>query len=106
MNQNVIVGVRRACQQLLDRLRSIREQMDNPTWEELITKAYNDNVDLQAHGFTRTDEEYNFVVFGFTLAEVKLDVLTGQFNLVRIDLCKDVGQSISPEIDIGQVSKS
>ncbi|KAJ8719321.1 hypothetical protein PYW08_011496 [Mythimna loreyi] len=103
MNQNVIVGVRRACQQLLERLKPIREQMDNPTWEELITKAYNDNVDLQTHGFTRTDEEYPFDVFGVTLAEVELDVLTGQFQLIRVDLCEDVGQSVSPEIDIGQV---
>ncbi|KAJ8719954.1 hypothetical protein PYW07_011997 [Mythimna separata] len=103
MNQNVIVGIRRACQQLLERLRPIREQMDNPTWEELIKKAHTDNVDLQAHGFTRTDEEYPFDVFGVTLAEVELDLLTGQFQLVRVDLCEDVGQSVSPEIDIGQV---
>ncbi|KAJ8719322.1 hypothetical protein PYW08_011497 [Mythimna loreyi] len=103
INQNVIVGVRRACQQLLDRLRPIREQMNNPTWEELITRAYNENVDLQTHGFTRTDEEYPYDIFGVTLAEVELDVLTGQFELIRVDLYEDVGQSVSPEIDIGQV---
>ncbi|KAJ8719323.1 hypothetical protein PYW08_011498 [Mythimna loreyi] len=103
VNQGVILGVSRACRQLLDRLRPIREQMDNPTWEELIKKAHLDNVDLQAHGFTRTDEEYNFVVYGVILAEVELDVLTGQFELLRVDLCEDVGQSVSPEIDIGQV---
>ncbi|KAJ8719955.1 hypothetical protein PYW07_011998 [Mythimna separata] len=103
VNQDVIVGVTRACQQLLDRLRPIREQMDNPSWEELIKKAHLDNVDLQVHGFTRTDEEYNFVVYGVILAEVELDVLTGQFELLRVDLCEDVGQSVSPEIDIGQV---
>lgn len=106
MNQNVMVGVRRACQQLLDRLRPIREQMDNPTWEELIKKAHIENVDLQAHGFTRTDEEYPFEVYGVTLAEVELDILTGQFELLRVDLCEDAGQSVSPEVDIGQVSVS
>ena len=104
MNQNVALGVRRACQQLLDRLKPVRDAMDNPTWEELITKAYNDNVDLQAHGFTRTNEEFPFDVYGVTLAEVELDVLTGQFQMLRVDLCEDVGQSINPEIDIGQVS--
>ncbi|KAH9639155.1 hypothetical protein HF086_018223 [Spodoptera exigua] len=103
MNQNVILGVKRACQQLLDRLKPIRDTMDNPTWEELITKAYNSNVDLQAHGFTRTDEAYPFPVYGVTLAEVEVDILTGQSELLRVDLYEDAGQSVSPEIDIGQV---
>nr|XP_049700113.1 uncharacterized protein LOC110380991 isoform X1 [Helicoverpa armigera] len=103
MNQNVILGVKRACQQLLDRLKPVRDGMDNPTWEELITKAYNDSVDLQTHGFTRSDEEYPFVVYGATVAEVELDVLTGEFELLRVDICEDAGQSLSPEIDIGQV---
>lgn len=104
MNQNVILGVKRACQQLLERLKPVRDTMDNPTWEELITKAYNSNVDLQAHGFTRTDEEYPFPVYGVTLAEVEVDILTGQSELLRVDLYEDAGQSVSPEIDIGQVS--
>ncbi|XP_022827043.1 xanthine dehydrogenase-like [Spodoptera litura] len=103
ISQNVLLGVRIACQQLLDRLKPIRDQMDNPTWEELITKAYNDNVDLQAHGYTRTDEKFAYDIYGVTLAEVELDVLTGEFELLRVDLCQDVGQSVSPEIDIGQV---
>ncbi|XP_050550274.1 uncharacterized protein LOC118267951 [Spodoptera frugiperda] len=103
VNYDVIAGVSKACKQLLSRLQPIRDQMDNPTWEELIIKAYNDNVDLQAHGFTTTTEEYPYDVYGVALAEVELDVLTGEFELLRVDLCEDIGQSVSPEIDIGQV---
>lgn len=104
VNYNVIAGVSKACKQLLSRLQPIRDQMDKPTWEELIIKAYNNNVDLQAHGFTTTTEEYPYDVYGVALAEVELDVLTGEFELLRVDLCEDIGQSVSPEIDIGQVS--
>ncbi|CAB3227927.1 unnamed protein product [Arctia plantaginis] len=97
------VGVRRACQELLRRLQPIRDQMNNPTWEELIKKAHTDNVDLQTHGYTRTDEDYSFPVFGVTLAEVELDVITGQFQIIRVDICQDAGQSVNPELDIGQI---
>ncbi|XP_047028407.1 xanthine dehydrogenase-like [Helicoverpa zea] len=103
MNQNVILGVKRACQELLKRLKPIRDQMDNPTWEELITKAYNSDVQLQTQGFTKTDDEFPFNVYGVTLAEVELDVLTGESELLRVDILQDAGQSVSPEIDIGQV---
>lgn len=100
---NVCVAVKRACVELNGRLQPIRAKMDNPTWQELITQAYNDNVDLQAHGFTRTDEEYPYPVYGVTLAEVELDVITGEYQTVRVDLCQDAGQSINPQIDVGQV---
>lgn len=104
VNQNVIVGVRRACEQLLARLQPVKNQMENPTWEELITEAYNNNVDLKTHGFTKMTEEYTHTAYGVTLAEVEIDVLTGELEILRVDLCEDAGLSVSPEIDVGQVS--
>ncbi|XP_026741805.1 aldehyde oxidase 1-like [Trichoplusia ni] len=103
LNQNIIVGVRRACEELLARLQPVRDQMDNPTWKELITEAYNNNVDLQTTGFTKVTEQYTHTAYGVTLAEVEIDVLTGEMEVLRVDLCEDVGLSISPEIDVGQV---
>lgn len=100
---NTCVGVKRACEELLRRLQPIRDKMNNPTWEELIKQAHTDNVDLQAQGFTRTDEEHMLNVFGVTLAEVELDVITGEFQIIRVDTCQDAGQSINPQIDVGQV---
>lgn len=42
-------------------------------------------------------------IYGVCAAEIELDVLTGQYEISRVDLLEDVGDSMSPEIDIGQV---
>ena len=48
---------------------------------------------------------FNYFCYGAALSEVELDTLTGDFHLLRTDLCMDVGQSLNPAIDIGQVSQ-
>ncbi|XP_075976857.1 uncharacterized protein LOC142977055 [Anticarsia gemmatalis] len=101
--QNVIIGLRRCCEQLQARLDPIKATLTDPTWEELIKAAYNNDVDLQAHGFVGTPDVQEYSVYGIALSEVEIDVLTGEFEILRVDLVQDVGISISPEIDIGQV---
>lgn len=105
-SQNVTVAVRKCCVELLDRLKPIKEQMNNPTWEELIKKAYDMNIDLQVKGFVNLEDVVQYNIYGITLAEVELDVLTGEFQMIRIDLIEDCGQSVNPKLDIGQVSIS
>lgn len=103
-SQNVGIGVQRCCEELLRRLEPIRRQMENPTWEELIQRAFTMQVDLQVHGFTSDADAQEYDIFGVTIAEVEVDVLTGEYEILRVDLLQDVGQSVSPEIDVGQVS--
>lgn len=100
---NVSLGVQRACEELLKRLEPIRTQLGNPTWEELISTAFNQNVDLQAHGFISRNDAQMYNVYAVAVAEVEVDVLTGELEIIRVDLSEDVGQSVSPEVDVGQV---
>ncbi|CAD0197572.1 unnamed protein product [Chrysodeixis includens] len=101
--QNIIIGVEKCCEQLLVRLEPIRRQLQNPTWEELIKKSFEKFVDLQAHGFVGKDDIQNYIVYGVTLAEVEIDVLTGESEILRVDILQDVGRSVNPALDIGQV---
>lgn len=103
-SQSAGIGVTRCCQELLRRLEPIIARLNNPTWAELIKSAYNQNVDLQVHAYVNLNDIQQYHIYGATLAEVEIDVLTGELEIRRVDLIEDVGQSVSPEIDVGQVS--
>lgn len=79
-----------------------------------MKRAYADRVNLSAQGFYRTpnldfDWEkgkgrmYNYFSYGAACSEVEVDTLTGDFNVLRSDILMDVGNSLNPAIDIGQV---
>ncbi|KAJ8719961.1 hypothetical protein PYW07_012004 [Mythimna separata] len=100
---SVLIGLRRCIEQLQARLDPIKATLDDPTWSELITAAYAAHVDLQAHGFVNQTDAQSYEIFGVACAEVEVDVLTGEYEVLRVDILQDVGVSISPEIDIGQI---
>ncbi|XP_072949588.1 xanthine dehydrogenase/oxidase-like [Epargyreus clarus] len=102
-SQNVGLGVQRCCEELLKRLSPIRLLLENPTWEQLIAKAAENGLDLQTHGFVSIVDNQIFDAYGVALSEVEIDVITGEYEIRRVDLSEDVGRSVSPEIDIGQV---
>lgn len=102
----VIIGLKRCVEQLQARLEPIKATLSNPTWEQLIAAAYTAQVDLQAHGYVNNLDAQTYEIYGMALCEAEVDVLTGEFQLRRVDILQDVGLSISPELDIGQVSFS
>ncbi|XP_041981242.1 xanthine dehydrogenase-like [Aricia agestis] len=102
-SQNVAIGVQKCCEQLLSRLASLRTELNNPTWEVLIKTAHSRDIDLQTHGFINMNDVQNYHIYGVTSVEVEIDVLTGESEIIRVDLLEDVGRSVNPEIDIGQV---
>jgi xanthine dehydrogenase large subunit len=71
-------------------------------------------ISLSATGFYRTPDigwdkatgwgkPFNYYAFGMCVSEVLVDTLTGFFKPLRTDILHDVGDSINPGIDKGQI---
>ncbi|XP_015433474.1 PREDICTED: indole-3-acetaldehyde oxidase-like [Dufourea novaeangliae] len=95
----------KACQELLKRLEPIKKELTNPTWQQLVLAATLKDVDLCARYMCTAQSEgvHNYHVYGVAIAEVEVDVLTGQHIVHRVDLMEDAGVSLNPEIDLGQI---
>ncbi|BDD82801.1 dehydrogenase [Tsukamurella pulmonis] len=84
------------------------------TWEEVVHAAYFQRVQLSASGYYRTEglhwdakamqgEPFKYFAYGVAASEVEVDGFTGAYHLRRVDIVHDVGDSLSPMIDIGQI---
>jgi xanthine dehydrogenase large subunit len=80
----------------------------------LVMQAYRARVSLSATGYYRTPKiEYDkttlrgrpffYFAYGAALSEVAVDTLTGETQLLRVDILHDAGRSLNPAIDLGQV---
>lgn len=83
-------------------------------WDELVRTAYFQRVQLSAAGFYRTEglhwdaksfqgSPFKYFSYGAAATEVEVDGFTGAYRIRRVDIVHDVGDSLSPMIDIGQV---
>ena len=83
-------------------------------WAELVASAYVQRVQLWAAGFHRTEglhwdsttmqgSPFKYFSYGAAATEVEVDGFTGAYRLRRVDIVHDVGDSLSPLVDIGQV---
>ncbi|WP_407547723.1 xanthine dehydrogenase molybdopterin binding subunit [Streptomyces sp. Pv4-95] len=83
-------------------------------WDDLVRTAYFQRVQLSAAGFYRTEglhwdaktfrgTPFKYFAHGAAAAEVEVDGFTGAYRIRRVDIVHDVGDSLSPMIDIGQV---
>ncbi|KAB8239355.1 putative xanthine dehydrogenase HxA [Aspergillus alliaceus] len=103
-----------ACEQLNERLQPYREKMPGAPLKELAHAAYLDRVNLSAQGYYRTPDigyvwgenrgqMFFYFTQGVTAAEVEIDTLTGDWTPLRADVKMDVGRTINPSIDYGQI---
>ncbi|KAM3962033.1 uncharacterized protein ACR2FA_003925 isoform 2-T2 [Aphomia sociella] len=104
-SDSVCYSIIKACETLNSRLEPIRQELTNPTWEDVIWKASEQLVDLTATYMTNQKEQdlSGYSAFAVSILETQLDVLTGRFEILRVDILEDVGLSINPYIDVGQV---
>lgn len=81
---------------------------------ELIQQAYFARVSLSSTGFYKTPKiHYNretgegrpffYFAYGASVSEVSIDTLTGEYKVDRVDILHDVGASLNPAIDKGQI---
>ncbi|EDO44966.1 predicted protein, partial [Nematostella vectensis] len=100
-----IYAVLQCCEALNNRLTPIRQKYKPKNWQELISKSYSDGVDLSAKSMFFDPEMYpiQYSSYGATCTEAELDVLTGESQILRTDILYDCGQSMNPELDVGQV---
>ncbi len=83
-------------------------------WDDLIRVAYFRRVQLWAAGFYRTEglhwdstvmhgHPFKYFAYGVAASEVEVDGFTGAYTTRRVDILHDVGDSLSPLVDLGQV---
>ena len=120
-----------ACRQIIARLDPIREKLGpDASLKEIANAAFMERIDLSAHGFFKLIDSrcgfdwlkdkpddypadlpanswkghpFNYFTQGVCFAEVEIDTLTGTHRTLRSDVIVDVGSSINPAIDIGQI---
>jgi xanthine dehydrogenase large subunit len=83
-------------------------------FRELVWQAYMNRISLSATGFYRTPKihwdratgrgrPFYYFAYGAAVSEVAVDALTGEYKVERVDILHDVGSSLNPAIDRGQV---
>jgi len=123
-------AVEKACRALRDRLEDFCRDLEqlNPynridgwrtdwgdKWREVVFKAWFNRVNLSAAELYKSPhyqgvserqtsgKPYLYFAFSAVVTEVEIDVLTGEFTILRADLLYDTGKSPNPAIDIGQI---
>ena len=84
------------------------------SFEEVVSLAYANRIQLWSDGFYRTPKihydkatltgrPFFYFSYGAACTEVAIDTLTGESRVLAVDILHDVGRSINPAIDIGQI---
>lgn len=84
------------------------------TFDEVVHAAYANRIQLWSDGFYRTPKihydkvtmqgrPFYYFAYGAACSEVAIDTLTGESRVLAVDILHDVGHSINPALDIGQI---
>ncbi|BFZ19801.1 hypothetical protein BsWGS_22840 [Bradybaena similaris] len=104
----------RACEELKRRLAPYRKDDPTKDWQAVVSSAILDRECLSAIGHYKVDtpgmdwtkninSPFPYFSFGAACCEVEIDCLTGDHQVLRTDIVIDVGHSLNPAIDIGQI---
>ncbi|XP_050304460.1 xanthine dehydrogenase-like [Anthonomus grandis grandis] len=104
-SEAVVYSLIKACDVLIARMKPMKDKNPKATWEELVTLCFNGNINLSSNGFFSPDEPgiEEYPIYGCGVLDLEVDILTGKHEILSVDILEDVGRSMSPLIDIGQV---
>lgn len=83
-------------------------------FSDVIQQAYMARIPLSATGFYATPKitwdkasgqgrPFFYFAYGAAVSEAAIDTLTGENRLLRVDILHDVGKSLNPSLDLGQI---
>jgi aerobic-type carbon monoxide dehydrogenase small subunit (CoxS/CutS family) len=107
-------AVASACAELKSRLAPVAASLPGCTFAQVVEAAYRQRIPLFAQGYYRTPgihfdqktgqgEPFHYFAYGAAVSEVEVDGYTGDHRLLRTDILQDVGESLAPLIDRGQI---
>ncbi|KNA16760.1 hypothetical protein SOVF_086250 [Spinacia oleracea] len=103
-----------ACEQIKARMDPIASKRNFFSFAELAQACYLERIDLSAHGFHATPDigfdwktskgkPFSYFTYGAAFSEVEIDTLTGDFHTRDANIILDLGHSLNPAIDVGQI---
>lgn len=103
-----------ACMKINERLAPIKKAFPGETWQDWIRRAYFDRISLSATGYYKVNDlsydmekncgrNYDYFTNGVGVSLVEIDCLTGDHQVLKTDIVMDIGSSLNPAIDIGQI---
>ena len=83
-------------------------------FDDVVKLAHANRIQLWSDGFYRTPKihydkttltgrPFYYFAYGAACTQVAIDTLTGESRVLKVDILHDVGRSINPAIDIGQI---
>lgn len=93
---------------------SVKDESLRLPYAEVTNRAYLERVNLGAMGFYKTPlifwdwsvgkgHPFHYYSFGAAVSEVEIDAATGMMQVRRVDVLHDVGDSLNPSLDRGQI---
>jgi xanthine dehydrogenase large subunit len=111
------MAAQRAAETIRERLATFaagQEGSEDWSFGELCRRAHLARIPLLATGFyatpnihydraTHRGRPFLYFAYGAALSEVVIDTLTGEHRVIAVDILHDVGRSLNPAIDLGQI---
>ncbi len=115
--ENHLIGLKSSAKEICFEKNSVfdkRNPKNKLSFKKLVQLAFMNRVSMGERGFYKTPEirfnrhtekgnPFFYYTMGASVSEVLIDRFTGQLSLERSDLLMDIGESINPGIDRGQI---